>query len=108
MDNQINLEAFSLYSKNNHKGLSLSLTRHKTSSFSIDKETQVITDILKDIHALNNYDKDCKRPFTFEEKLYLKSSINNNIFDYDNENKVVGLWNAIQKKIDFVDCSSKK
>ena len=107
MDNhtQINLEAFPLSFKNKHKGGPL--TRHKTSSFSIDKETLVITDTLKDIHALNNYDKDCKMPFTFEGKLYLKSSVNNSIFDYDDENKVIGEWNTIQKKIDFVDYSMK-
>ena len=108
MDKHMNLEDFSYSLKDNiNNSKRISLTRHKTSLFSIDRETNVLTDILKDIHEQNNYEKDCKMPFTFEGKLYLKSTSNNHIFDYDKEDKVLGNWNTVQKKIDFVDYNIK-
>lgn len=79
------------------------LTRFKTSTYMIDMETKVLTDVLKEIHELNNYEEEYKRPIKYEGKLYLKSSINNNIFDYDDDLKIIGNWNNLQKKIDFIE-----
>ena len=81
----------------------LGLKRHKTTTYSIDKDTNEITDLLKEIHDSNNYDKEYKKPFKINGKYYLKSSLNNNIFDYDNDNLIIGTWNNIQKKIDFIN-----
>lgn len=100
MENQpkTNIESESFKNK---VELGVGLRRRKTSTYSIDKDTQEITDLLKEIHDSNNYDKECKRPFEMDGKYYLKSSLNNNIFDYDDDIKIIGQWNNIQKKIDF-------
>jgi len=78
------------------------LTRFKTTTYVIDIETKNLIDVLKEIHDVNNYEKEYKRPIKYEGKLYLKSTINNNVFDYDDDLKKIGNWNNIQKKIDFV------
>jgi hypothetical protein len=79
------------------------LIRSKTSTYTLNKETNEIIDNLKEIHEFINYNdnKEYKRPFSYKGKIYLKSTINNNIFEFDNDNKIIGNWNINQKKIDF-------
>ena len=78
------------------------LKRNKTSTYKMNFQTKVLTDVLKDIHELNDYEKEYKRPILYNEKYYLKSSVNNNIFDYENENKLIGIYDVIHKKINFI------
>lgn len=77
------------------------LTRFKSSTYNFDKETNSLLDLLKDIHELNDYKKECKKPIQYNGNFYLKSSINNYIYDFDNDGKLVGSWDNINKKIDF-------
>jgi hypothetical protein len=79
------------------------ITRSKTSTYTLNKETNEMINNLKEIHESNNFNdnKEYKRPFSYKGKIYLKSTINNNIFEFDNDLKIIGNWNMNQKKIDF-------
>ena len=100
MKNYNNLDNLSSESLKYSKAINL--TRFKTTTYNLDFETKNLVDVLKEIHDSNNYEKEYKRPIKFEGKLYLKSTINNNIFDYDDDLKIIGNWNYLQKKIDFI------